>query len=52
MQYQRKRGVHTTPTVFVNGIVNGICSSGWDAAKWEAFLEPLGADGFTGSKLA
>ena len=52
VQYQRKRGVHTTPTVFVNGIENGICSSGWDAAKWELFLEPLGADGFTGSKLA
>ena len=33
VQYQRKRGA-TTPTVFVNGIENGICSSGWDAAKW------------------
>jgi len=49
--YQRKRGVHVTPTVFVNGVENSICSSGWTAEQWGLFLEPLGADGFTGSKL-
>lgn len=51
VKYHRSRGVHTTPTVFVNGIENTVCSSAWTGEQWTAFLEPLGADGFTGSKL-
>ena len=51
VQYHRKRGIHTTPTVLVNGVENGLCSSGWTADQWDKFLEPLGADGFNGSKL-
>mmetsp|Transcript_146386 Transcript_146386/g.280706 ORF Transcript_146386/g.280706 Transcript_146386/m.280706 type:complete len:209 (+) Transcript_146386:235-861(+) len=47
----RTRGVHVTPTVFVNGLEAGIVSSGWTADEWSKFLEPMGADFFQGSKL-
>ena len=38
-----------TPTVFVNGLEAGVVSSGWTPEQWLQFLEPLGADNFTGS---
>ena len=50
-KFHRKHGVHVTPTVYVNGLEAGIVSSGWTADQWKAFLEPLGADNFNGSKL-
>ena len=37
----RKRGVHVTPTVFVNGMEAPQASSGWGAAEWETFLADL-----------
>lgn len=52
VKFQRKQGVHVTPTCFVNGLEADVISSGWTADQWKAFLEPLGADNFTGSKLA
>ena len=51
-KYHRCRGVHVTPTVHVNGLEAGIVSSGWSGDQWKAFLEPMGADNFQGSKLA
>jgi len=50
-KYHRTRGVHVTPTVYVNGLEAGMVSSGWSAEQWCAFLEPMGADKFTGSLL-
>lgn len=52
VKFQRKQGVHVTPTCFVNGLEADVISSGWTADQWKAFLDPLGADNFTGSKLA
>merc|ERR1712060_753140 len=51
VKFHRCRGIHVTPTVHVNGLEAGIVSSGWTADQWNAFLEPLGADHFQGSKL-
>lgn len=42
-RYHRVRGVHVTPTVFVNGIEATAVSSGWSAEQWAAFLAPLQA---------
>jgi len=50
-KFHRTRGVHVTPTVHVNGLEAGIVSSGWTEEQWCAFLEPMGDDKFTGSKL-
>ena len=50
-KYHRTRGVHVTPTVHVNGLEAGIVGSGWTADQWLAFLEPMGADNWQGSKL-
>jgi len=50
-KYHRTRGVHVTPTVHINGLEAGIVSSGWSPEQWKAFLEPLGADNWQGSKL-
>jgi len=50
-KFHRARGVHVTPTVHVNGLEAGIVSSGWTEEQWCAFLEPMGDDKFTGSKL-
>merc|ERR1711879_565761 len=47
-KYHRVRGVHVTPTVFINGLEAGIVSSGWTAEEWAEFLKPMGADFFTG----
>ena len=51
VKFHRCRGVHVTPTVHVNGLEAGIISSGWTADQWCAFLEPMGADNFQGTKL-
>jgi len=50
-KHHRTRGVHVTPTVFVNGLEAGVVSSGWTAEQWLKFLEPMGADKFQGSLL-
>ena len=36
----RARGVHVTPTVFVNGVEAVEVSSSWGLEEWCAFLEP------------
>eukprot|EP00965_Chrysotila_dentata_P239832 6203334-Pleurochrysis_carterae.AAC.4 len=52
-KFHRARGVHVTPTVYVNGLEAGIVSSGWSAEQWKSFLEPMGADNFQGkSKIS
>ena len=51
VKHHRTRGVHVTPTVFVNGLEAGIVSSGWTSDQWMAFLEPQGADFWQGSML-
>ena len=40
-----------TPTVFVNGLEAGVVSSGWSAAEWQNFLQPMGADNWQGTQL-
>ncbi|CAK0858011.1 unnamed protein product [Prorocentrum cordatum] len=37
----RVRGVHVTPTVFVNGTEAPQVGSGWSAAEWKDFLDPM-----------
>uniref|UniRef100_A0A7S1WTV5 Thioredoxin-like fold domain-containing protein n=1 Tax=Alexandrium catenella TaxID=2925 RepID=A0A7S1WTV5_ALECA len=37
----RVRGVHVTPTVFVNGTEAPQVGSGWSAEEWKAFVEPM-----------
>jgi hypothetical protein len=39
VKFQRKRGVHVTPTCFFNGIEQGQISSGWTAKEWTDFLD-------------
>jgi len=38
VKFQRKRGVHVTPTVFFNGIEQTQISSSWSSDEWRAFL--------------
>ena len=38
VKFQRKRGVHVTPTVFFNGIEQMQISSSWSKDEWYAFL--------------
>ena len=38
VKFQRKRGVHVTPTVFFNGIEQSSISSSWTAKEWKKFL--------------
>jgi hypothetical protein len=38
VKFQRKRGVHVSPTVFFNGIEQMEISSSWDTAQWKTFL--------------
>lgn len=47
----RTRGVHFTPTVFVNGLEASVVSSGWTADQWLSFLELKGADNFRAEKV-
>lgn len=39
VKYQRKRGVHVTPTVFFNGIEQTQISSSWTPDDWVEFLD-------------
>lgn len=39
VKYHRKRGVHVTPTVYVNGIEATEISSGWTTDQWLDFLK-------------
>jgi len=41
VRYHRVRAVHTTPTVFVNGIEAAEVSSGWSSEQWLDLLRPL-----------
>ena len=41
VKYHRVRGVHVTPTVFINGIEADDISSSWDSAQWLNKLEPM-----------
>lgn len=45
-KYHRTRGVHVTPTVFVNGLEAGVVSSSWSADDWSKFLAAKGQDYF------
>ena len=47
-KYHRTKGVHVTPTVYVNGLEAGVVSSGWTVDQWMSFLEQKGQDNFTG----
>jgi len=38
VKFQRKRGVHVTPTVFFNGIEQTQISSSWTSEEWNDFL--------------
>jgi len=38
VRYHRVRGVHVTPTVFVNGIEEGKISSSWTAEQWTEYI--------------
>eukprot|EP00611_Tribonema_gayanum_P007330 TRINITY_DN1668_c0_g1_i2.p1 TRINITY_DN1668_c0_g1~~TRINITY_DN1668_c0_g1_i2.p1 ORF type:complete len:202 (-),score=57.41 TRINITY_DN1668_c0_g1_i2:513-1118(-) len=40
-QYHRKRGVHVTPTIFMNGIENGAISSSATVDEWKETLDAL-----------
>jgi hypothetical protein len=35
----RMTGVHVTPTVVFDGVVNNEISSGWSESQWEEWLE-------------
>jgi protein-disulfide isomerase len=37
-QFHRTRGVHVTPTVFVNGLEASVVSSSWTEEDWKKFL--------------
>lgn len=38
VRYHRVRGVHVTPTVFINGIEEPKISSGWSLEQWQEYL--------------
>ena len=38
VKFQRKRGVHVTPTCFFNGIEQSQISSSWTKKEWDDFL--------------
>ena len=41
VKYHRVRGVHVTPTVFINGIEAPDVSSGWCDTEWLEKLQPM-----------
>ena len=41
VKYHRVRGVHVTPTVFINGIEAPDVSSGWRDTEWLEKLQPM-----------
>ena len=45
VKYHRMRGVHVTPTVFINGIEAPDVSSGWSYKEWLEKLRPMITDG-------
>lgn len=40
-KWTRSRGLHVTPTVLVNGIVDDSVSSGWSLEQWTEYLDKL-----------
>ena len=44
VKYHRVRGVHVTPTVFINGIEAPDVSSGWRDTEWLEKLQPMIAE--------
>ena len=44
VKYHRIRGVHVTPTVFINGIEASDVSSGWSDKEWLEKLHPMMVD--------
>jgi hypothetical protein len=40
-KYHRLRGVHVTPTVFVNGLEAAEVSSGWGLDQWRDFIDRI-----------
>lgn len=38
-KFNRAQGVHVTPTVVFDGVVNNDISSGWTEGQWEEWLE-------------
>jgi len=45
VKFHRTRGVHVTPTVFINGTEAGDVSSGWDVEAWMDKLTPMLGEG-------
>lgn len=45
-KYHRSRGVHATPTVFVNGIEASHISSAWTVVEWKELLDDCLAASF------
>ena len=41
VKYHRMRGVHVTPTVFINGLEAVDISSDWSSRDWRKKLEPM-----------
>jgi hypothetical protein len=39
VKYARQNGIHVSPTVMWDGLVELEVSSGWDEAKWVQFLD-------------
>ena len=40
-KWTRGRGLHVTPTVLINGIVDDSVSSGWNLEQWTEYLDKL-----------
>ena len=40
-KFHRTRGMHVTPTVMVNGVVEDSISSGWTVEQWTGYLDAL-----------
>ena len=40
-KWTRGRGLHVTPTVLINGIVDDSVSSGWSLQQWTEYLDKL-----------
>ncbi|RKP22319.1 hypothetical protein SYNPS1DRAFT_32101 [Syncephalis pseudoplumigaleata] len=39
IKYARQQGVHVSPSVYWDGIVDNSISSGWDLSQWKAYIE-------------
>ena len=40
-KFHRTRGIHVTPTVMVNGVVDDSISSGWSLEQWTTYLDTM-----------